>query len=94
MGKFKDKMYDSLVRKNENVRYEYERYVMENRTEHYENRRKHWKILFQLKWHYQIKKKTDPMLYWDTENAQKRGMARRKRPKEKILYYENDEERP
>ncbi len=49
MGKFKDKMYDSLVRKNENVRYEYERYVMENRTEHYENRRKHWKILFQLK---------------------------------------------
>ena len=94
MGKFKDKMYDSLVRKNENVRYEYERYVMENRTEHYENRRKHWKILFQLKWHYQIKKKTDPMLYWDTENAQKRGMARGKRPKEKILYYENDEERP
>lgn len=93
MGKFKDKMYDSLVRKNEHVRYEYERYVIENRTEHFENRRKHWKILFQLKWHYQIKKSEEPMLYWDDETTQKQGAAQGQKTEEKILYYENDDVR-
>lgn len=94
MGKYKDKLYDALVRKNERVRYEYERYVIENRTEHYENRRKHWKILFQLKWHYQVRKKTDPMLYWDTASSQKQGRTQKKKQAEKILYYENDDIRP
>lgn len=92
MGRCKDRLYDALVRKNERVRYEYERYVMENRTEHYENRGKHWKILFQLKWHYQLRKKTEPMLYWDTEKEQKQG--RTKKTAEKVLYYENDDVRP
>lgn len=65
MGKVKDSIYNFLVRKNENVRYEYERYVMEHTIEHYENRMKHWKILFKLNWHYRVKKNTTPMLYWD-----------------------------
>lgn len=63
----KDKLYDYVVRKNENVRYEYERYVMEHTVEHYENRRKHWKILWKLNWHYRVKKKNEPMMYWDKD---------------------------
>ena len=47
---FKDKIYNLLVRKNVNVQYEYERYVMENIKEHYESHFKHWIILFKLKW--------------------------------------------
>ena len=65
MGIIKDKVYYSLVRKNADVRYEYERYVMENIKEHYENHFKHWKILFKLKWHYQVKKCKEHMLYFD-----------------------------
>lgn len=65
MGKFKDHIYDVLVRKNPNVQYEYERYVMENIKEHYEHHMKHLRMLFRLKWHYQIKKRTTPLLYWD-----------------------------
>lgn len=65
MGKFKDKVYDFLVRKNPSVQYEYERYVMEHTIEHYENRMKHWKILFELNWHYLVRKKNEPMLYFD-----------------------------
>ena len=61
----KDRLYDYVVRKNENVRYEYERYVMENTIEHYENRGKHWKILWKLNWHYRVKKKNEPMMYFD-----------------------------
>ena len=57
MGNIKDSIYNFLVRKNENVQYEYERYVMQNTIEHYENRMKHWKILFKLNWHYRVKKK-------------------------------------
>lgn len=63
MGSIKEKIYDYLVRKNENVRYEYERYVMEHVNEHYENRLKHWGILISLKWHYQVMKSDKPMLY-------------------------------
>lgn len=61
----KDTLYNLVVRKNENVRYEYERYVMEHTIEHYENRGKHWKILWKLNWHYRVKKKKEPMMYWD-----------------------------
>lgn len=66
----KDKLYDYVVRKNENVRYEYERYVMEHTIEHYENRRKHWKILWQLNWHYRVKKKNEPMMYWENKQIE------------------------
>ena len=65
MGNIKDSIYNFLVRKNENVQYEYERYVMQNTIEHYENRMKHWKILFKLNWHYRVKKNSAPLLYWD-----------------------------
>ena len=38
--KIKDTVYNQLVRKNEDVSREYERYVMEHIDEHYENRLK------------------------------------------------------
>lgn len=65
MGKLKDSIYDFLVRKNEDVRYEYERYVQEHLTEHYESRGKHWKVLWNLKIHYQLQGREDPLIYWD-----------------------------
>ena len=61
----KDKVYEWAVRKNKDVQYEYERYVMEHTVEHYENRGKHWKILWKLNWHYRICRKNSPMLYFD-----------------------------
>lgn len=68
MMKLKDKVYDYLVRRNKNVQYEYERYVMEHTLEHYENRTKHWKILWKLIKHYRINKSKEPLLYFDTGN--------------------------
>lgn len=65
--KIKNIIYNFLVRKNKNVQYEYERYVRENLVSHYEHRWRHWKILFKLNIHYQIKKRKEPMLYWDKE---------------------------
>ncbi len=72
MSQVKDKLYNWAVRKNENVRYEYERYVMEHTEEHYENRFKHWKMLWKLNWHYRVKKKNEPMLYYG--NTQNNGI--------------------
>lgn len=74
MGKLKDKIYNSLVRKNGCVRYEYERYVMEHTVEHYEHRLLHWKILWKLTWHYRITKRQTPMLYWDKELSSTYGL--------------------
>ena len=68
--KLKDAIYNWAVRKNENVKYEYERYVQENLLEHYESRGKHWKILWKLNWHYRVNKKTEPLLYFDTKRKQ------------------------
>lgn len=103
MGKFKDHIYDVLVRKNPNVQYEYERYVMENIKEHYEHHMKHLRMLFRLKWHYQIKKRTTPLLYWDkfaeiSQNLKqpetgKQAVLKDTKKAEKIYYYENDEKR-
>ena len=61
----KNDLYDFCVRRNPNVRSEYERYIQEHLVEHYENRLKHWKILWKLNWHYRIQKKDTPLLYWD-----------------------------
>ena len=48
----KERLYDIIVRNNKNVKYEYERYVMEHTIEHYEHRLTHWKILWcEIKWH-------------------------------------------
>lgn len=87
----KDKLYNFLVRKNKNVQYEYERYVMENIEEHYKYHFKHWIILFKLKWHYQVKKSTKRMLYDESFKNQDNKVDKQK--EEKILYYENDYER-
>lgn len=65
MRKIKDRIYNWLVRRNPDVQYEYERYVMENIKEHYESHSKHWKILLKLKWHYQVKKNTGRMIFFD-----------------------------
>lgn len=62
---FKDLLYNSVVRKNENVCREYERYVQEHIEEHYTNRIRQWKILWKLNWHYRVKKADKPMMYWD-----------------------------
>ena len=67
--KIKDTVYNQLVRKNEDVSREYERYVMEHIDEHYENRLKHWNVLRSLIWHYRIRGKKEPLLYWDGEQA-------------------------
>lgn len=72
MSRIKNKLYDWLVRKNEWVRYEYERYVMEHTVEHYEHRLLHWKMLWKLNWHYRIRKKKTPLLYWDINTEEKK----------------------
>lgn len=59
----KDRIYNFLVRRNDNVRYEYERYVQEHIQEHSTGRMRHWKVLWRLILHYRIKKKTVPLLY-------------------------------
>jgi len=54
-----------VIKKNSNVCYEYERYVMEHIEEHYLNKFKHWRLLWKLNWHYRVKKSTQPMMYFD-----------------------------
>lgn len=61
----KETIYNIVVRGNEHVRYEYERYVQEHLVQHYEHKLVHWKMLWKLNWHYRVKKSTEPMLYWD-----------------------------
>ncbi len=65
--------YNLFVNKNQNVKYEYERYVQENLEEHYTNRLKQWKILLNLNWHYRIKKSNKPLLYWDNYQIQQQN---------------------
>lgn len=62
-------IYNFFVRRDERIQYEYERYVQEHIDEHYTNRLKHRKILWELIKHYQIKKKNEPLLYWDNKNV-------------------------
>lgn len=79
MSRLKDKFYNWAVRKNEDVRYEYERYVMENIKEHYESHFKHWKILWKLNWHYRVKKKSEPMLYFEKSTSNKEFKIKKNR---------------
>lgn len=65
MGKLKERFYNSLVRKNGRVWYEYERYVREHLEEHHLHRFRHLKVLFKLNWFYRVKKGNTPYLYWD-----------------------------
>ncbi len=74
MGNLKDGIYNWMVRKNDKVRYEYERYVMEHTIEHYEHRFVHWKILWKLTWHYRVKKKETPLLYFEQEKKDIQSM--------------------
>ena len=52
MGELKERLYQRVVRKNELVRKEYERYVLGHLEEHGKRRLKHWAVLFWLKWKY------------------------------------------
>lgn len=72
MGLIKDRLYESAVRKNGRVWYEYERYVREHIEEHRKNRIKHLWVLFKLNWFYRIKHGNTPYLYWDTPLAPKK----------------------
>lgn len=68
MRKIKDTIYNFLVRKNKNVQYEYERYVMENIESHNSNRLGHWKILLCLNWHYRIMRREEMFLFYEENN--------------------------
>lgn len=65
MGRLKEHLYNSFVRKNGRVWYEYERYVKEHMEEHRLHRLRHLRVLFKLNWFYRVKKQTTPYLYWD-----------------------------
>ena len=58
----KQQIYDALVRSNEGVRDEYERYVMAHLDEHQQNRLQHWKLLAALNWHYRVRSQDRPLL--------------------------------
>ena len=58
----KDKLFYYMVLRNQNIKKEYERYVLEHLEEHSQNRIKHWIILFKLNWHYRIRRKDTAML--------------------------------
>lgn len=62
MGKLKDKLYYLLVEKNPNIREEYQRYVNTHQAEHQKKRKKSWKILLKLNWHYRILRKKKKMI--------------------------------
>lgn len=61
----KDKLYNYIVRGNENVKYEYERYVIEHIENHKRYRVRHWIILMRLNYHYRICKNTSRLIYKD-----------------------------
>jgi len=59
MGKLKDKFYYFLVEKNPNIRDEYQGYVNAHLSEHQKNRKRSWRLLLKLNWHYRfLRKKT------------------------------------
>lgn len=62
MSKIKNSIYNFAVRKNENVRKQYEEYVINNIDEHKKKRLRHWRILVKLNWHYRVRKKTEPLV--------------------------------
>ncbi len=62
---FKDSLYDFFVRKNQYIRYEYERYVQEHLEEHRTHRLRHIRILCKLNWFYRVKKNTPPCIYME-----------------------------
>jgi len=82
----KDKIYDSLVRRNGRVWYEYERFVQEHIEEHQFHRLKHIIILLKLNWFYRVKKGNTPYLYWDVPldpNAKPKKIASSVKDKKK-----------
>ena len=95
----KDAWYDFFVRKNEWIRREYERYVIEHIEEHDKLRFLYWLVLLRLNWHYRILRKKTPLLYENRDaekvgnGGQKIGNAGQKRQKgsgrEKLPYLRN-----
>ena len=74
----KDAWYDFFVRKNEWIRREYERYVIEHIEEHDKLRFLHWLVLLRLNWHYRILRKKTPLLYENRDG----GEGRERRPED------------
>lgn len=62
MGKFKDKLYHFLVEKNPRIREEYQGYVNLHQDEHQKNRKKSWRLLLKLNWHYRILRRKKRLL--------------------------------
>lgn len=60
-----NRLYDYWVRRNDCVRYEYERYVKEHIAEHYLHRFQHLRLLLKLNSHFVVKRSDKPLLYWD-----------------------------
>lgn len=60
MGLFKNKLYSWLVLKNENVRKDYQGYVISHPGEHKKNRMKSWILMLKLIWHYRVLRKKTP----------------------------------
>ena len=99
----KDAWYDFFVRKNEWIRREYERYVIEHIEEHDKLRFLHWLVLLRLNWHYRILRKKTPLLYENRDagkvgnGGQEIGNAGQKRQKgsgrEKLPYLKGAESR-
>ena len=53
----KDWFYDRIVRRNERIQKEYERYVRGHLEEHKKKRWKHWLVLLGLSWKYRNSQK-------------------------------------
>ena len=79
MGKFKDSLYYFFVIKNPNIRKEYQGYVDSHQDEHIKNRKKHWKLLLKLNWHYRVRKKKTPYIQ-NTSVAQNPAPTKTKLP--------------
>ena len=67
MRHIKDKLYNYYVCRDERIRYEYERYVIEHMEEHRLFRTRHWKLLFKLNWFYGVRKQSGPYMYLDMD---------------------------
>ena len=69
LNRFKNKLYYFFVIRNFNIKYEYEKYVLDHLTDHNSKRIKHWAILIKLNWHYRILRKKTPLLYIDPKDT-------------------------
>lgn len=91
MGKLKERFYNSFVRGNGRVWYEYERYVREHLEEHHLHRLRHLRLLMKLNWFYRVKKQHVPYIYWDT--PMEPSESKKKTVEENAIIIINNEEK-